>query len=79
MAWLTRSSSSAEKFANSIYGATVVATGTGAGTVGAGIVAAGAAVVGIVVVATRGGSMLRPELMSTAHVLLTQSRTCNAD
>jgi len=75
MAWLTRSSSSAEKFANSIYGATVVATGTGA----AGTVVAGAVVVGIVVVATRGGSMLSPELMSTAHVLFTQSRTCRAD
>ena len=57
------------------------ATGT-AGAVAGRVVTGtvdGGTVVGIVVVATRGGSMFSPELMSTAHVLFTQSRTCSAD
>ena len=79
MAWWTRSSSSAEKFASSSYGAIVVPgteDGTVAGAYGA-VVVVGAGTV--VVVATRGGSMLSPELMSTAHVLFTQSLTFSAD
>jgi hypothetical protein len=67
MALLTKSSSSAEKFAKKLYGATVV------------VVAATVVVVAIVVVGTRGGSIFIPVEISTAQVLFTQSRTFNAD
>ena len=66
------------KFASSSYGATVapgIEVATVVGACGADVVDAGT----VVVVATRGGSMFIPELMSTAHVLITHSRTCNAD
>ncbi len=79
MAWSTRSSSSAEKFASSSYGASVVPViedATVVGACGAGVVVGAGTVV---VVATRGGSMFIPELMSTAQVLITHSRTCKAD
>ncbi|MEY3657185.1 MAG: hypothetical protein RL114_1543 [Actinomycetota bacterium] len=77
MAWWTKSSSSAEKFASSSYGATVVPGIEEATVVGACGVVVGAGTV--VVVATRGGSIFIPELMSTAQVLITHSRTCSAD
>ena len=48
----------------------------GATVVGGAVVVEGGA---IVVAATRGGSTLTPVVMSTAHVLFTQSRTLNED